>query len=186
MVSLGRLRNDRKTAKCLRQDFWRAARILEFRKATYRVAAAVVGCIISRVVTALKGGFALSMARCARAGRSRGTSAASRSTFWRDHLVEASKRPSENAVTNKRSNSNEAINMSDHLVEVCKSVVSGDVEPPSEHELVAEIKKLANAPTKPGETSAAAFTRLYTSQDDDGLVLRKAVQLCKRANGFPV
>jgi hypothetical protein len=102
-----------------------------------------------------------------------------------DHLVEASKRPSENAVTNKR-NSNEAINMSDHLVEVCKSVVSGDVEPPSEHELVAEIKKLANASRRPGETSAAAFTRLYTSQDDDGLVLRKAVQLCKRANGFPV
>lgn len=103
-----------------------------------------------------------------------------------DHVVEASKRPTEkreNAVTNKR---NEANNMSDHLVEVCKSVVSGDVEPPSEHELVAEIKKLANANRKPGETSAAAFTRLYTSQDDDGLVLRKAVQLCKRANGFPV
>jgi hypothetical protein len=103
-----------------------------------------------------------------------------------DHVVEASKRPTEkreNAVTNKR---NEANNMSDHLVEVCKSVVSGDVEPPSEHELVAEIKKLANANRKPGETSAAAFTRLFCAQDDDGLVLRKAVQLAKRANGFPV
>jgi hypothetical protein len=51
---------------------------------------------------------------------------------------------------------------------------------------VAEIKKLANANRKPGETSAAAFTRLFCAQDDDGLVLRKAVQLAKRANGFPV
>jgi hypothetical protein len=98
------------------------------------------------------------------------------------HLLEAS-----SAVTNKRNhNSNEASNMSDHLVEVCKSVVSGDVALPSEAELTQEIRKLANAQRKPGETSAAAFTRIYTEQSDDGLVLRKAIQLCKRANGFPV
>ena len=42
-----------------------------------------------------------------------------------DHVVEASTEKRENAVTNKR---NEANNMSDHLVEVCKSVVSGDVD----------------------------------------------------------
>ena len=100
-----------------------------------------------------------------------------------DHVVEASTRTE--TVTNKR-NSNEANNMSDHLVEVCKSVVSGDVDPPTEHQLTREIQKLANAKKLPGESSAAAFTRLYTAQDDDGLVLRKAVQLAKRANGFPV
>ena len=69
------------------------------------------------------------------------------------HVVEASKRPAERpkgprmddvplpdgSTRNKRNNS-EAINMSDHLVEVCKSVVSGDVAPPTEHELTREIR----------------------------------------------
>ena len=99
------------------------------------------------------------------------------------HLVEASVAAARRAATTKR-NSNEVTDMD--LIEVCKSINVGDVEPPSEHELTAEIKKLANANRKPGETSAAAFTRLYTAPDDDGLALRKAVAVCKRANGFPV
>jgi hypothetical protein len=93
-------------------------------------------------------------------------------------LLEAS-----SAVTNKR---DKETDMSDNLIEVCKGVVSGTVEPPSEHELTAEIQKLANSMRKPGETSAAAFARLYDAQDDDGLMLRKTIALCKRANGFPL
>ena len=93
------------------------------------------------------------------------------------HLLEAS------SSINKR---DQETNMSDNLIEVCKGVVSGDVTPPSEHELTAEIQKLANATRKTGETSAAAFERLYNAQDDDGLALRKAVQICKRQAGFPL
>jgi hypothetical protein len=81
---------------------------------------------------------------------------------------------------------NEADMATDRLVEVCKSINVGDVTPPSEHELVSEIQKLANNKRLPGETSAAAFRRIYEAQDDDGLTLRKAVQVCKRAAGFPV
>jgi hypothetical protein len=42
--------------------------------------------------------------------------------------------------------------MADQLVEVCKGINVGDVTPPTEHELVAEIQKLANAKRLPGET----------------------------------
>jgi hypothetical protein len=110
------------------------------------------------------------------------------------HVCEASRRPAETPKgprmddvplpdgsnnRNKRNNREEALNVSDHLVEVCKSVVSGEVLPPTEHELVQEIKKLANSKRLPNETSAAAFNRLFTAQDDDGLALRKAVQIAK-------
>jgi hypothetical protein len=86
------------------------------------------------------------------------------------YVCEASRRPMEK---------HEVPPMSDHLIEVCKRVVLGDVDPPSEHELVAQIEKLATARRQPGETSAAAFVRLYEAQDADGLVLRKAVQIAK-------
>ena len=69
--------------------------------------------------------------------------------------------------------------MSNDLIEVCKRVVVGDVDPPTEHELTAEIQKLANKHRQPGETAVAAFNRIYNAPDDDGLVLRKAVQIAK-------
>jgi hypothetical protein len=46
--------------------------------------------------------------------------------------------------------------------------------------------KYANDHRRAGETSAAAFTRVYNEQTDEGLALRKAVRACKRANGFPL
>jgi hypothetical protein len=88
-----------------------------------------------------------------------------------EHLVESA-----SAVTTKRNN--EVTNMD--LIEVCKSVNDGTVEPPTEGELYAEIQKLANASRKPGETSAVAFDRLYSAQDDAGLTLRKAVRINRR------
>jgi hypothetical protein len=42
--------------------------------------------------------------------------------------------------------------MADQLVEVCKGINVGDVTPPTEHELVAKIQKLANAKRLSGET----------------------------------
>jgi hypothetical protein len=81
-----------------------------------------------------------------------------------------------------------ATDMAEHFVEVCKRLGDGDpsIIVPSEHELTAHIMKYASDHRQPGESRVAAFNRLYNEQTDEGLALRKAVNACKRANGFPL
>jgi hypothetical protein len=86
------------------------------------------------------------------------------------------------AVTNK---SNSEVSM-DRLVEVCKSLNAGECTPPTEHELTAEIQKYASAHRRDGETSARAFSRILTGDDEIGLTFRKSLAVCKRAAGFPL
>jgi hypothetical protein len=78
--------------------------------------------------------------------------------------------------------------MVDRFVEVCKKLGDGDptIIGPSERELFEHIQKYASDHRRPGESAASAFNRVFNAQDDDGLALRKAVQVAKRANGFPV
>jgi hypothetical protein len=97
-----------------------------------------------------------------------------------DHLVEASGASS----TNKRS----ADMATNQFVEVCKKLGDGDpsIIVPSEHELTAHIQKYASDHRRSGESAAAAFNRIYNAQDDEGLALRRAVQVTKRASGFPL
>jgi hypothetical protein len=92
-------------------------------------------------------------------------------------------------VLYKRDDSkSEVTDMADHFVEVCKRLGDGDptIIVPSEHELTAHIMKYAGEHRLPGESQVAAFNRLYNEQTDEGLALRKAVRVCKRANGFPL
>jgi hypothetical protein len=93
------------------------------------------------------------------------------------HLLEAS-----SAVTNKRNH--EVTNMD--LIEVCKSINTGDVEPLSEHELTTEIQKFASKHRRDSESAASAFSRILTADDETGLAFRKAIRVAKRAAGFPV
>jgi hypothetical protein len=74
----------------------------------------------------------------------------------------------------------------DHLVEVCKSLNAGDCTPPTEHELTEQIQKYASKRRRDGETTAGAFNRILTTDDEIGLTFRKALAVCKRAAGFPV
>jgi hypothetical protein len=81
-----------------------------------------------------------------------------------------------------------ATDMADHFVEVCKRLGDGDpsIIVPSEHELTQHIQKYASDNRRAGETAAVAFNRIYNAQDDEGLALRKAVQVAKRHAGFPL
>jgi hypothetical protein len=90
----------------------------------------------------------------------------------------------EGSTTTKRKDSN----MSDHFVEVCKRLGDGDptIIVPSEQELTAHIQKYASDSRRSGESAAAAFNRIYNAQDDEGLALRRAVRVAKRAAGYPV
>jgi hypothetical protein len=78
--------------------------------------------------------------------------------------------------------------MVDRFVEVCKKLGDGDptIIVPSEAELTEHIMKYAGAHRLPGESQAAAFNRIFNAQDDEGLALRKAVQVAKRHAGFPL
>jgi hypothetical protein len=102
-------------------------------------------------------------------------------SIYHEIFRDVGKRTSHN-VTNKRNNNEATMD----LVEVCKRINVGDVEPPSELELTTEIQKLANAERRQDETSAAAFARVVSGDDERGLVLRKSLRACKRAAGFPV
>jgi hypothetical protein len=68
-----------------------------------------------------------------------------------------------------------------HITEVCKAIGSGVVDPPTEHALASAIKKQAAASRLPNESAAAAFSRIVCDPSDDGVALRKALQL---ARGF--
>jgi hypothetical protein len=76
----------------------------------------------------------------------------------------------------------------DHFIAVCKRLGDGDpsIIVPSEHELTAHIQKYASDNRRAGESPAVAFSRIFNEQTDEGLALRKAVQVAKRAAGFPV
>jgi hypothetical protein len=82
----------------------------------------------------------------------------------------------------------EVNDMADRFVEVCKRLGDGDptIIVPSERELFEHIQKYATDHRRPGESSAAAFNRFYTANDDDGLALRRAIAATKRAAGFPL
>jgi hypothetical protein len=97
-----------------------------------------------------------------------------------EHLVESGA-AARRAATKRNS---EVTDMD--LIAVCKGINVGDVTPPTEHELTEHIQKLANTERRQGETSAQAFDRVLNGDDERGLVLRKAIRVAKRANGFPV
>jgi hypothetical protein len=92
----------------------------------------------------------------------------------------------QSSSTDKRNS--EAKMAADHFIEVCKKLGDGDpsIIAPSEHELTAHIQKYASDNRRAGESPAAAFNRIFNAQDDEGLALRKAVQVAKRVAGFPV
>jgi hypothetical protein len=81
-----------------------------------------------------------------------------------------------------------ATDMADHFVEVCKRLGDGDpsIIPPSEHEMFEHIQKYASEHRRHGETAAGAFNRVFNEQTDEGLALRRAVNVCKRRAGFPL
>ena len=78
---------------------------------------------------------------------------------------------------------NEATDMAKEIgiVEICKSIAAEQVKPPTEHQLAQLIQKHASASRQPNESAAAAFERIVCAPDEDGMALRKALQV---ARGF--
>ena len=68
------------------------------------------------------------------------------------------------------------------VVEIAKCIVGKqDAYALSEHELTALIQKHADRNRLPGESSAAAFARVVSAGNDEGLALRKALDVTKTA-----
>jgi hypothetical protein len=99
-----------------------------------------------------------------------------------DLLVEASLRPTE-VETRKDTLEASSINKEDNhmrefdVYQFAKGVADAGVSVLSEHQLTELIKDRAAKERRPGESSAAAFCRIY--EDDSGLALRKAIQVAK-------
>jgi hypothetical protein len=95
-----------------------------------------------------------------------------------DLLVEASnKRNEDNTLEASSINKREANMREFDVYQFAKRVCDDNVSALNEHQLTELIKDRAAKERRPGESSAAAFCRIY--EDDSGLPLRKAIQVAK-------
>jgi hypothetical protein len=97
------------------------------------------------------------------------------------HLHRTQKLMKKERTTMTRSEELGAIAKKFGLTTLCKALVEDGPRGISEHELTKLIGD--NVERRSGESSAQAFSRAFMANDDDGLLLRQAVNACK---GFDV